>query len=128
LQTSDSYVTISEGVREISLILEERNAEALVSSLTSKPLKVVRNIAGLSVHIAESALDEPRVLYRVLQQVALQNISVVEITSTRSEFHLYLSDADVMLAFDSIYSKFTGRIASVPFVTGGSAAVRTAIT
>lgn len=106
----DAYITISEGVREIALIVDEGSLSHIAPPSPITPIKVVRNVAGLSIHIAEHAIDQPRVIYQVLQQVALQNISVVEMTSTRSEFHLYLSDSDIMLAFDSIYSKFASKV------------------
>ena len=119
MQADGSHATVSEGVREIALILEQKNLRVVESALSEKPLQVVRDVAGLSVHIADAAIEEPRVLYSVLQQVALQNISVIEIASTRSEFHLYLSERDVMLAFDSIYSRFADGVRGGAIPSGG---------
>jgi len=119
MHAEGSHATVSEGVREIALILEQKNLRIVESALSERPLQVVRDVAGLSVHIADEAIDQPRVLYSVLQQVALQNISVIEITSTRSEFHLYLSEPDVMLAFDSIYTRFAGGVRGGAVPDGG---------
>ncbi|MCP4606727.1 MAG: hypothetical protein GY847_40500, partial [Proteobacteria bacterium] len=46
---------------------------------------------------------------QLIQQVALQNINVIEVASTATEFNVYVRSKDVRLAFDSIYQRFSKR-------------------
>ncbi len=70
------------------------------------PRRVYRNLAGLGVKFQEAYLETPGLLYQLLQQLALQNINVVEVASTTTEFNIYLDDRDVQLAFESLYNRF----------------------
>lgn len=51
-------------------------------------------------------LPNPGILYRILQLLAMQNISLVEITSTTTEFHIYVARDDAMLAMDSMFKVY----------------------
>ena len=108
-QTMRGYITVTEGTGEITAIMDQELLEDAGSILRSAPKRVVRDLAGLGIQISERFTGRPGFLYTILQQVALQGISVVEVTSTTSEFNVYLAQDDVRLAFDSIYNRFRRR-------------------
>jgi hypothetical protein len=100
------YLTITEGIREITLITEEALLEGVRAAVGERPARVTRGIASLSVSLTEENLAAPGVLYRILQALAMQGVNLAEVASTTTEFHLYLAEDDVMLALDSLYGAF----------------------
>jgi len=100
------YLTITEGIREITLITEEALLEGVRAAVGERPARVTREIASLSVSLTEENLAAPGVLYRILQALALQGVNLAEVASTTTELHLYLAEDDVMLALDSLYGAF----------------------
>jgi len=100
------YMTITEGVREITLIVEAEMAERALEVIPMRPTRISRGVASLSVSLSDANLETPGVLYRLLQPLALQGVNLDEVASTTTEFHVYLAEADVMLALDSWYAAF----------------------
>ncbi|CAM3371745.1 hypothetical protein [Rhodothermus bifroesti] len=110
VQQEGGYLTLTEGVSEVTVILEQRHMALIPQVLHVIPRRVYRNLAGLGVKFQERYLETPGLLYQLLQQLALQNINVVEVASTTTEFNIYLDDRDVQLAFDSIYNRFVREV------------------
>ncbi len=100
------YLTITEGIREITLIVEQAMLEGVHEAVGERPARIARGIASLSVSLSEDNLASPGVLYRLLQALALQGINLAEVASTTTEFHVYLAENDVMLALDSLHGAF----------------------
>jgi hypothetical protein len=100
------YLTITEGVREITLIIEQPLLADVRETVPLHPTRTVQGVASLTISLTERNLTTPGVLYRLLQPLALQGVNLVEVASTTTEFHVYLTEDDVMLALDSLYGAF----------------------
>ena len=109
IQTSGGFLTVTEGIREITVILDASNLEFLLSLSKSKPRLIHRQLACVAVSFAERYLKVKGILHQLLQEVALQDINVVEVTSTATEFSIFLQEPDVQLAFDALYNRFGRR-------------------
>lgn len=109
VRRAHGHLTISEGVREITLIVEEGRIPLVEETIPDRPGQVARGIASLSVGLTRAQLETPGVLYRLLQPLALLRVNVAEVTSTTTEFHIHISEGDVMLALDALYGAFGGR-------------------
>ncbi|MBT8398942.1 MAG: hypothetical protein KJO98_00570 [Rhodothermia bacterium] len=109
VQSAGGYMTLTEGTAEITVIMDEDYLSDAATALQALPARIVRRLAGLGIRINEQYIGKPGLLYAILQQIALQGLSVVEVTSTTSEFNVYLNDDDARLAFDSIYNRFGKR-------------------
>ncbi len=109
LMGREAYVTFTEGATEITAIIDESEVDAAASVLTTPPRRIDRRLAGIGIQIGSNDLTRPGLLYAILQQIALQGVSVVEVASTTSEFNVYLKESDVRLAFDSLYRRFVRR-------------------
>ena len=75
-------------------------------TIPTEPTQVLRDLASISVSLKPHDLETPGILYRILQPLAMQNISLVEITSTTTEFHIYVGRSDAMLAMDSMFKVY----------------------
>lgn len=109
IQDRGGFITLTEGVSEITVIIETENLKRVGEMLSEKPRNVHRNLASVGVKFSQEYLTVPGVLHQLLQLVALQNINVVEVASTATEFNIYLNENDVRLAFDSIFARFAKR-------------------
>jgi len=59
----------------------------------------------------ERYLKVKGILFQLMEEIALQNINVIEIASTATEFSIFLREEDVQLAFDAIFNRFSRRAA-----------------
>jgi len=109
VRRAHGHLTISEGVRENTLIVEQERIPVVEETIPDRPNQVSRGVASLSVGLTRRQLETPGVLYRLLQPLALLGINVAEVTSTTTEFHIHIGEADVMLALDALYGAFGGR-------------------
>lgn len=105
----DGFLTVTEGVREVTLIVEEDHVPAVSPAVGAEPLRTAHGISGLSIGLTQEQLRTPGVLYRLLQPLAIQGINVAELASTTREFHIYIRDKDVMLALDSLFAMYGRR-------------------
>ena len=106
VQEQNGFITITEGLREITVIVEEENFARLRKSLSSRPKIVHRNLASVGMTFSERYLSVKGVLHQLLEQIALQNINVLEVASTATEFYIYVEERDVETAFASIFHRF----------------------
>lgn len=109
IQSRNGFITVTEGIREITVIMEAENLELLLSVLSAAPRIVNRDIASVGVTFDARYLKVKGILHQILEEVALQNINVTEVTSTATEFCVFIKQADVQLAFDAIFNRFGRR-------------------
>jgi hypothetical protein len=107
VRRAGSYLTLTEGHTEVTVIFESRHRPRLLEALGAKPKQVQENVAGLGVMFRAEYMDEPGLLYQLLQQLSFLNINVVEVASTMTEFNIYLREEDLVPAFDAIYQRFS---------------------
>jgi aspartokinase len=106
VQKRDGFMTITEGISEITTIVESENF-ALATQWMTEPIRLVnQDIASVGVKFHEKFIEVPGLLYMILQTVTLQHINIVELASTATEFIIYIDQKDIYLAFDAILSKF----------------------
>jgi len=100
------YFVLSEGAIEATFIFD-REARATVNRYM-KELSLYRNdhISCISVRFDEKFIWVPGHLYSILQKLNFQNINLVEVSSTYTEFNLYLEDKDIQRAFETLQSCF----------------------
>ena len=102
----NGFITITEGVNEITSIIERKHMDLLKEELSKQAIRRHDNVSSLGVKFDEHYLDTPGFLYLVFQQLFLQNINIVEVLSTATELIVYLDKNDVRLAFDTLYNRF----------------------
>lgn len=99
-------MTITEGMSEVTAIISDDYYEIALDMFDQEHRNVNRNLASVGVKFAEKIIDTPGFIYQILQQIVLQNINVIEVASTATEFNIYMSKDDVEVAFEAIYRRF----------------------
>ena len=71
-----------------------------------RPIYTNDRLAAVGVQFGERYAEVPGMLYMLLQRVALQNVNLVEITSTYTEIVFFVDEADTQLVFDVLFRSF----------------------
>lgn len=100
------YINVSEGSREVTMIVEQAFLEDLSRYIESPPLYIRTKITGIGVQFDPEHATQPGFLYQILERIAFQGISAVEVFSTYSEFALFLNQEDARLALDTLLATF----------------------
>ncbi len=102
----NGYMNVSEGSREITMLVEQGFLEDLSRSIPEKPIHIQTKITGIGVVFGENYAAEPGFLYMILERIAFQGINVVEVFSTYTEFSIFLKQEDARLALDTLLACF----------------------
>ena len=109
IETKGGYLTLSQGINEVTLIFEKEHLELARSFIAQKPIYRHENIASIGVKLTKRYLETPGFFYLMFQQLYFQNINIIEIASTATELIFYVEQDDVRLAFDTLYNRFAKR-------------------
>lgn len=107
IQKQGGYLTLSQGTSEVTIITNEKFIDSVTNSLFEKPKYVKRDLSSLGLKFDAKYNDLPGWFYYVLQSIALQGISVHEISSTYTELILYVDKKDIKLSFETIQNLFS---------------------
>ncbi len=113
VQSRNGFITVTEGMREVTVIVEAENLRLVTSALSSPPRILHDDLAAVGVAFDERYLKVKGILFQLMEEIALQNINVIEIASTATEFSIFLREEDVQLAFDALFNRFSRRNARV---------------
>ncbi len=107
IQKRNGYMTLSEGTSEITIIIDRTFQPDVDALLGAKPTFHHGAIASVGIQFDEMFTREvPGFLYIILQQLMLQGINLIELSSTFTGLNLYLDEKDTKLAFETLYALF----------------------
>lgn len=96
----------NEGMNEQAVIFERRFFELSQDVVTEEPKFMHDRVSALVIKFPKLYADQPGFLYTVLRTLALNNVNVVEATSTFSEFTVYIDRPDIQSAFEALERAF----------------------
>lgn len=100
--TSD-FVTITQGVGEITIIISERLKTTVHSYFKNiKPIFSLESLASLTVKFPSQYIDQPNIMYAIMRTLAIKKINIIEIVSTYTELTFILKNQDLQNAFNTI--------------------------
>ncbi|MFH1409559.1 MAG: hypothetical protein ABIH34_06625 [Nanoarchaeota archaeon] len=91
------------GSEEVSIVTNEKHLGMLKKMLDHEEMiNEERNLVSLSLRFNEKFLHTPNVIFRVLRELAWENVNIIEIVSTFTELTLILNHAHAMKAYESL--------------------------
>lgn len=107
-QKRSYFMTITQGVFETGLITNEEN-ENLIKKVfqREKIIKLIKDLAAITIRLPENNLETPGVYYSILKILSWENINIIEVVSTFCEFTVILKNKDVDLAFSILKRRFS---------------------
>jgi len=101
--SADSYVTVTQGINEITLIANDTIIKKIKNELDGyRTIYDITDIAGISVKFDIKYMEIPNLFYSLIRKLALKNINIIEIVSTATELTFIMNEKDVPLALDSL--------------------------
>ncbi|NOT06815.1 MAG: aspartate kinase [Gemmatimonadales bacterium] len=96
----DAFVTYTQGVSEAMLIVSA-DLERAVEELFRGEARVatLRHLSAVILRLSPAIVRTPGAYYRILKQLAWENINIVDVVSTYTEFTIVLDDSQVGAAF-----------------------------
>ncbi|PIR07883.1 aspartate kinase [Candidatus Gottesmanbacteria bacterium CG11_big_fil_rev_8_21_14_0_20_37_11] len=99
----DCFLTITEGVFETTVIANINLKKEIIKYVDLKSVvSEIDDLCSITVRLQEENLHTPGVYYRLLKQLAWENINVIEVVSTTNEVTIILSREDVDRAFSEL--------------------------
>jgi aspartokinase len=102
----EGFITVSQGTSQITLIFEDSDRETVLKRITVAPERIIAGVSSIGLRFSEKYLDTPGLLYFILQQLYVERVNILELTSTATELVVYLKDRDVRNAFDALHYRF----------------------
>lgn len=109
IHRESGFCSLSQGSREITVIIDSRYRAWLGEEITRKPLYQHDRLSSIGVEFNRRYVDIPGMLYMLIQRVALQNINLIEITSTYTEIMFFVDQADTQVVFDILFESFLAK-------------------
>ncbi len=106
IHRENGFCSLSQGLHEATVIIESRFRQWLEQETKLRPVYEHANLASVGVQFNARYADIPGMLYMLLQRVALQNVNLVEITSTYTEIVFYIDERDTQRVFDTLFESF----------------------
>ena len=100
------YFALTEGTSQITLITERKYIDFIKETIQEKPIFQHQQISGVSVRFAKKYLDFPGLSYHLMQKLTMQNVNLVEYSSTCTEITFFVDDNQVSLAFETLRTSF----------------------
>ena len=95
------FLTFSQGIHEITLLIDAKNGTKLSKRITSA-YNSVDNLSSLTLFVPEQAKDSPGFFYIITKELAWENININEIVSTENELSIIVSSDDIPRVFSII--------------------------
>lgn len=102
----NGYMNVSEGSREITMLVEQGFLEDLSRFIPDHPTHIQTKITGIGVVFDSNYSGEPGFLHMILERIAFQGINVVEVFSTYTEFAIFFNQDDARIALDTLLACF----------------------
>lgn len=96
----DSFCTLSEGIRETTLVISSELVGDLESILKTESLVMkFQNLSTITIRLPKEVVYIPGVYYQILKMLAWQNINVIEVLSAYTELTIVIDNKDIDKAF-----------------------------
>jgi aspartokinase len=101
----DSYITVTQGVNEITIIANDSIIKKIKTELTGyNTIYDITNIAGISVKFDIKYMEISNLFYALIRKLALRNINIIEIVSTATELTFIIDMDDVQASLEGLHS------------------------
>jgi hypothetical protein len=106
-RADDGFVTYTQGASEVMLMVSaglEKTALEIFAG--ERVVSRVRNLSAIVIRLAPSTVHTPGVYYAILKRLAWQNLNVVDVVSTWTEFTIVMANDEIDRAFSALRRYF----------------------
>lgn len=103
--TSSTFLTITQGVSEATLIASAEQAQKLKKLTDARSIKTIyylENLVGVTARVDLTYVQTPNFFHAILSRMALRNINIIESVSTATEITFFVSKEDLKVTLDQL--------------------------
>lgn len=101
--TNKTYLTVTQGLNEITIVAEARVAQQFRKHLASYPtIYDKNNLIGITVKFDLGYLEVPNLIFALTRRLSYKNINIIEIVSTATELTYILEKKDLASALEQL--------------------------
>ncbi|HEV2403758.1 MAG TPA: hypothetical protein VGS08_06190 [Candidatus Saccharimonadales bacterium] len=98
-----SFLTVTQGINEITIIAEASVAQVFRSSLEgTHKVYDKNNLIGITVKFALNNLESPNLIFALTRRLAYRDINIIEIVSTATELTYIIGKKDMTAALEQL--------------------------
>src|SRR5690606_8170306 len=88
------FFLLTQGVGQLTVILPQEELHLLQKEIHLHPLALTQDVVGVTLRFSPRYTEVPNLFHAILAKVATQNVSIIEIVSTYTEFSLFVKKRD----------------------------------
>lgn len=101
------YLSITQGVSEVSIIIEEHNLKKVLDIYVHRqPKDLMKNLVSLTLHVSPEYIHTPNTFYALARRFALSKINIVDVISTFTEMSFIIEEKQTQEAFETLNALF----------------------
>lgn len=98
-----SYLTITQGINEVTIIAEAEVAQAFRAELKSvRKIYDKANLVGVTVKFKLGYLEVPNLIFSLMQRLAYRDTNIVEVVSTATELTFIIEKRDLAATLEQL--------------------------
>lgn len=106
VQKQGEYFIYSESTSEITIFFHKKFIPLVENIVADYPKYKNDEVTAVQVKFDEQFFYEPGLMYLIMQKMMLQNINIIELSSTFTELIFFIHQDDLQLVFDTLRSCF----------------------
>jgi uncharacterized protein (DUF2344 family) len=106
IQKQGEYFVYNESTSEITIFFHKKFTPIVENIVQATPKYLNKEVTAVKVKFDEKFFHEPGLVYLIMQKLMLQNINIIEFSSTFTELIYYIHKDDLQLVFDTLRSCF----------------------
>lgn len=106
IQKQGEYFVYSESTSEITIFFHKSFAPIVENIVQATPKYQNLAITAVQVKFDEKFFHESGLIYLIMQKMMLQNINIIEFSSTFTELIFFIEKDDLQLVFDTLRGGF----------------------
>jgi len=92
---------LSEGKESLKLLVDEKNLQKIADVFPkNKIIGITRNLSELSINLGPGSIEAVGVLATIMNELAVNNIRIVEVIGCLPEFMLFFDSKDILKAHE----------------------------
>jgi aspartokinase len=102
-RADDAFVTYTQGATEVMLMVSAALEKTVLEVFAGERLVAkVHDLSALVIRLSPGTVQTPGVYYAILKRLAWQNLNVVDVVSTSTEFTIVVANDEVDKAFAAL--------------------------
>jgi len=98
-----SYLTVTQGINEVTIVAEPRAAQVFRSELAgAQQIYDKANLVGITVKFTVGNLEVPSLIFALTRRLAYKNINIIEVVSTATELTYMIEKKDLSIALEQL--------------------------